>query len=66
MEDTLRVRRTNILKLWRCLNPCFNGRYSQSEPEDIRIVQNQCLNPCFNGRYSQRAQRTSNKDISLS
>ena len=35
------------------LNPCFNGRYSQSvavfnDREDFLG-----LNPCFNGRYSQ-------------
>ena len=31
MEDTLRVvLSTAALKLYDCLNPCFNGRYSQS------------------------------------
>ena len=55
MEDTLRGKR-----LWKGsetlygLNPCFNGRYSQS----LMRYQNtgrmlSGLNPCFNGRYSQ-------------
>ena len=30
MEDTLRVRVEDPKNLIRCLNPCFNGRYSQS------------------------------------
>ena len=31
MEDTLRGRRSkNLLRLRISLNPCFNGRYSQS------------------------------------
>ena len=31
MEDTLRVLCTNIYTLFSSLNPCFNGRYSQSQ-----------------------------------
>ena len=30
MEDTLRDFYTSKMKLEACLNPCFNGRYSQS------------------------------------
>ena len=37
----------------KCLNPCFNGRYSQSF-FCIQKERRQRLNPCFNGRYSQR------------
>ena len=38
------------------LNPCFNGRYSQSSDAVAEYKQARvCLNPCFNGRYSQRA-----------
>ena len=29
MEDTLRAKRNPIHRIVRCLNPCFNGRYSQ-------------------------------------
>ena|GEM_PF-2068981 len=37
-----------------CLNPCFNGRYSQSAISDSIKEEIESLNPCFNGRYSQR------------
>ena len=30
MEDTLRELQTKLKKGLECLNPCFNGRYSQS------------------------------------
>ena len=30
MEDTLRVSELKNKNLLVCLNPCFNGRYSQS------------------------------------
>ena len=30
MEDTLRVFQDNGIEILYCLNPCFNGRYSQS------------------------------------
>ena len=53
MEDTLRVYDIFREKKIESLNPCFNGRYSQSitrtkEPQNLNG-----LNPCFNGRYSQ-------------
>ena len=36
------------------LNPCFNGRYSQSSNISyVSIIRTPGLNPCFNGRYSQ-------------
>ena len=39
-----------------CLNPCFNGRYSQSNDILRRLFPSTIsLNPCFNGRYSQSA-----------
>ena len=54
MEDTLRDEKKPSIEELMCLNPCFNGRYSQSN-FNIRInSKTQCLNPCFNGRYSQR------------
>ena len=56
MEDTLRASaKTQKLKTLS-LNPCFNGRYSQSQ-EAFSIFEDDlvCLNPCFNGRYSQSA-----------
>ena len=36
----------------RSLNPCFNGRYSQSLIKSKK-VEISSLNPCSNGRYSQ-------------
>ena len=42
------------MNLIRSLNPCFNGRYSQSDSLETRIRVLRRLNPCFNGRYSQR------------
>ena len=36
------------------LNPCFNGRYSQSLINIKMSDKANSLNPCFNGRYSQR------------
>ena len=54
MEDTLRdVERVVEEELELCLNPCFNGRYSQSKENRKSIISEYCLNPCFNGRYSQ-------------
>ena len=36
MEDTLREGSTNVNnKDTKCLNPCFNGRYSQSTDKAI-------------------------------
>ena len=43
----------NTNKLY-CLNPCFNGRYSQRCDIYLVLMAIVCLNPCFNGRYSQR------------
>ena len=56
MEDTLREPFTapnpNPVT---SLNPCFNGRYSQSFSVTGYICKDAGLNPCFNGRYSQSA-----------
>ncbi len=54
MEDTLRGTFFQVLECIQGLNPCFNGRYSQS----LKLIEQAagtvtCLNPCFNGRYSQ-------------
>ena len=58
MEDTLRVKEEikSTGKI-NCLNPCFNGRYSQRVLCYDIINYKICLNPCFNGRYSQRRGR---------
>ena len=53
MEDTLRAIKDAAPELMESLNPCFNGRYSQSVKNSVNDVK-QGLNPCFNGRYSQR------------
>ena len=37
----------------KSLNPCFNGRYSQSMTLSSITLSMWSLNPCFNGRYSQ-------------
>ena len=55
MEDTLRVEKKSIIEqLIKSLNPCFNGRYSQSAAIPMIAAAIGGLNPCFNGRYSQR------------
>ena len=55
MEDTLREYNLYDSKDHLGLNPCFNGRYSQS-CKDAEVKNfDKGLNPCFNGRYSQRA-----------
>ena len=56
MEDTLRALEyyNKVLKDGRGLNPCFNGRYSQSGDAVELPGSTFGLNPCFNGRYSQR------------
>ena len=55
MEDTLRGRINSfMLQLFISLNPCFNGRYSQSNFSVTGYICKDGLNPCFNGRYSQR------------
>ena len=53
MEDTLRDVRTSHYRSRESLNPCFNGRYSQSEDSAAAKSKRISLNPCFNGRYSQ-------------
>ena len=55
MEDTLRGTLQFLRTLPQSLNPCFNGRYSQSILLRYNYKANRCLNPCFNGRYSQSA-----------
>gem|GEM_PF-1299058 len=54
MEDTLRERKDRESTYLCCLNPCFNGRYSQSSLTYCNKTYLPRLNPCFNGRYSQR------------
>ena len=58
MEDTLRevMRQTQSLQSLG-LNPCFNGRYSQSFINKKNMEKLKSLNPCFNGRYSQSIAR---------
>ena len=54
MEDTLRVFEALLhKKTVLSLNPCFNGRYSQSRNGVKSKFLVLGLNPCFNGRYSQ-------------
>ena len=53
MEDTLRGLQPTMLLIITSLNPCFNGRYSQSKKKFGSKIQRPSLNPCFNGRYSQ-------------
>ena len=38
MEDTLRVQVFSVKRIESRLNPCFNGRYSQSGPTDLGVV----------------------------
>ena len=54
MEDTLRVDILQEDVVSGRLNPCFNGRYSQSFLVVLNSTFFKSLNPCFNGRYSQR------------
>ena len=54
MEDTLRGIELEGQERKPGLNPCFNGRYSQSSELGAYKTIAMCLNPCFNGRYSQR------------
>ena len=55
MEDTLRDVAENVAQqVENSLNPCCNGRYSQSnESTTVSSIIGR-LNPCCNGRYSQR------------
>ena len=56
MEDTLRVIKAGAKSVKNLsLNPCFNGRYSQSEGFFKPESYTKGLNPCSNGRYSQRS-----------
>ena len=63
MEDTLRAMKELVSSKPDCLNPCFNGRYSQSSTRQPSLA-SVCLNPCFNGRYSLRA--TTDRKLYLS
>ena len=65
MEDTLRDNTLAKSTVYICLNPCFNGRYSQSCRCCHAKKRNQGLNPCFNGRYSQSAKAVKNLKVSL-
>ena len=57
MEDTLRGSVSKVVYyITRRLNPCCNGRYSQSIGSVILTCRTWCLNPCSNGRYSQSHQ----------
>ena len=53
MEDTRRASTLTVRQTSSCLNPCYNGRYSQRNIMTFTLTPNCCLNPCFNGRYSQ-------------
>ena len=53
MEDTLRGMLSQVRLSRVSLNPCFNGRYSQSGLAAVAAFIIASLNPCFNGRYSQ-------------
>ena len=55
MEDTLRGAKSNGYEFITGLNPCSNGRYSQSGSRKKIQLHWNCLNPCSNGRYSQRS-----------
>ena len=64
MEDTLRANREmTVRRVLSCLNPCFNGRYSQSKLQDMIKLCVFGLNPCFNGRYSQRVTKGFDVDM---
>ena len=48
------------------LNPCCNGRYSQSTVVEIALVKEvMSLNPCCNGRYSQSGFIMSNDGLGV-
>ena len=64
MEDTLRGNeKFSIRGILTSLNPCFNGRYSQSNYNHSYPMDKRSLNPCFNGRYSQRFYDDYEKDL---
>ncbi len=54
MEDGLRVGlMLSMTTQAKCLNPCFNGRWSARLEEKIKNeILLVGLNPCFNGRWS--------------
>ena len=57
MEDTLRdsLKLKSTQLSMQSLNPCCNGRYSQSLSDKSVVMRPTLgLNPCCNGRYSQR------------
>ena len=67
MEDTLRAGAKSVKNLKvKSLNPCFNGRYSQSATFYRDVKGCGSLNPCFNGRYSQRVNNLDNVETILS
>ena len=67
MEDTLRALLLKyVIELLLSLNPCFNGRYSQSYKYINKKPSGICLNPCFNGRYSQRSTLFNNQKLRTS
>ena len=39
MEDTLRVLKNIATKVTPCLNPCFNGRYSQRNNKNMKKIE---------------------------
>ena len=43
MEDTLRGQSTSVFHPHFCLNPCFNGRYSQSSSDATYRIANDVL-----------------------
>ena len=62
MEDTLRDGFYIEKYIYKSLNPCFNGRYSQRVINKVSAKDIICLNPCFNGRYSQSVASKENRN----
>ena len=53
MEDSLGDLKKKYDIAVKCLNPCFNGRFSRRLLKNgAKLVKG--LNPCFNGRFSRR------------
>ena len=52
MEDALAQKNMNTYNVTfsYSLNPCFNGRCTRTDFDNLVSVQITCLNPCFNGR----------------
>ena len=64
MEDTLREPYLSSYKgIVNSLNPCSNGRYSQSMKQFDFIDLAARLNPCSNGRYSQSLSKGAYKTV---